>query len=128
MLVRREAASMRPRDDVLRVAAAAGGAHPQPSSSGQHRTVRQGGNVRHRLEGRRGDVGFGPSHRDGGNRTVNVEGGVGRNETLNVEGGVRGECRVMNRRAERWRTGLKGRDDVSELRRERRPDEPGKAP
>jgi hypothetical protein len=37
------------RDDVLRVAPAAGGAHPQPSPSGQHRTVRQGGNVWHRL-------------------------------------------------------------------------------
>jgi hypothetical protein len=37
------------RDDVLRVAAAAGGAHRQPSSSGQHRTMRQGGNVWHPL-------------------------------------------------------------------------------
>jgi hypothetical protein len=42
-------ASMCPRDDVLRVAAAAGGAHPKPNPSGQHRTMRQGGNVWHRL-------------------------------------------------------------------------------
>jgi hypothetical protein len=77
--------------------------------------MRQGANVRHRLGGGCGDVGFGPSHRNGGNRTLNVEGGVGR------------ECRVINRRAEGWRSGLKGPDDVSEVAREHRPDEPGKA-
>jgi hypothetical protein len=48
-LNRRESASMCPRDDVLPVAAALGGAHPQPSSFGQHLTMRQGGDIWHRL-------------------------------------------------------------------------------
>jgi hypothetical protein len=60
--------------------------------------------------------------------TLNVEGGIGRNENLNVERGVGRECRAINRRAEGWRSGLKGPDDVSEVEREHRPDEPRKAP
>jgi hypothetical protein len=39
---------------------------------------------------------------------------MGSDPTLNVEGGVGRECRVINRRAEGWRSGLKGPDDVSE--------------
>jgi hypothetical protein len=53
----------------------------------------------------------------GSDPTLNVERGVGRNETLNVQGGVGRECRVINRRAEGSRSGLKGPDDVSELAR-----------
>jgi hypothetical protein len=41
MLARREAVSMRPSDDELWVAAAAAGAHPQPSPSEQHHMVRR---------------------------------------------------------------------------------------
>jgi hypothetical protein len=64
----------------------------------------------------------------GSDPTLNVEGGGDKNETLNVEGGVGRECRVNNRREGGWRSGLKGPDDVSEVAREHRPDEPGKAP
>jgi hypothetical protein len=71
--VPRKAAWVRPGDDGLRAAAAAAGAHPQPSSSGQHRTMRQGGNVCHRLGDRRSNASFGPSHRDRGNRTLHEE-------------------------------------------------------
>jgi hypothetical protein len=46
----------------------------------------------------------------------------------NVEAGVGRGCRVINRRAEGWRSGLKEPDDVSEVAREHRPDEPGKGP
>jgi hypothetical protein len=53
---------------------------------------------------------------------------VGRNETLNVEGGVGRECRVINRRAEGWRSGSKGPDNASEVAREHGLYEPGKAP
>jgi hypothetical protein len=105
-------------DDVLRVAAAAGGAHRQPSPSGQRRTVRQGGNVWHRLGGTRRrrfrPVASGRRQSDaergiGSDPTLNVEGRVGGNETLNVGRGVGRERRVINRRAEGWRSGLKGR-------------------
>jgi hypothetical protein len=63
----------------------------------------------------------------GSDPTLNAEGGVRRNEILNVEAEVGRECRVINRRAEGWRSGLKGRT-TSAKERERRPDEPGKAP
>jgi hypothetical protein len=53
--------------------------------------------------------------------------GIGGGQTLHVEGRVGRDCRVMNRRAEGWRSGLKRPDDVSEGARQR-PDEPGKAP
>jgi hypothetical protein len=107
------------------------------SSSGQRRTMRQGGNAWHRLgrtrRSRFRPIASGRRQPDaergiGSDPTLNVERGVGRNETLNVEGGAEGESRVINRRAERWRSGLKGPDDVSEVAREHRPGEPGKAP
>jgi hypothetical protein len=100
-----------------------GRSHRQRSSSGQHRTMRQGGNVWHRSGGRRAtsfrpiasERGQSDAERGiGSDPTLNVEGGFGRNETLNVEGGVGRECRVISRRAERWRSGLKRPDDVSE--------------
>jgi hypothetical protein len=63
----------------------------------------------------------------GSDSTLNIERGVGMNEILNVEGGVGGKCRLMNR-AEGRRSGLKGRDNVSDGAREHRPDEREKAP
>ena len=57
-----------------------------PGSFGQHDSVEQSGNARHRSRSKRGDGGFGPSHRDGGNRTLKLEGRFGGNETSNIEG------------------------------------------
>jgi hypothetical protein len=62
-----------------------------------------------------------------GRRQSDAERGIGSDPPLTVEGGVGGECRLINRRAEGWRSGLKGSDDVSEVAREHRPDELGKA-
>jgi hypothetical protein len=53
----------------------------------------------------------------GSDSTLNVERRIRRNETLDVEAELGRECRVINRRAERWRGGLKGPDDVSEVAR-----------
>jgi hypothetical protein len=58
--------------------------------------VEQSGNARHRSRSKRGDGSFGSSHRDGGNRTLKLEGRFGGNEISNIEGRVRGECRVFN--------------------------------
>jgi hypothetical protein len=57
-----------------------------PGSFGQHDSVEQSGNARHRSRSKHGDGGFGPSHRDGGNRTLKLEGRFGGNETSNIEG------------------------------------------
>jgi hypothetical protein len=57
------------------------------------------------IRGRRGNVSFGPSHREFDNRIergididqlLNIERGVSGNETSNVEEGVRGESRALN--------------------------------
>jgi hypothetical protein len=63
-----------------------------------------------------------------GRRQSDAERGIGSDPTLTVQGGVGGECRVINRRAGGWRSGLKRQDDVSEVAREHRQGEPGKGP
>jgi hypothetical protein len=80
------------------------------------------------IGGRRDDVGFEKSHRDDGNRPLNVEGCVIGNETSNVEAEVGTGCRVINRlgkQAVETAEGLKLPDQVSEVAPEHHPDESG---
>jgi hypothetical protein len=93
----------------------------------RHHAVRYGDDLWYQSGGRGGDGSFGPSHRDGSNRTLTIEGEVGGNETSSVEGGVGRECRVMNQRAGGMAQWTAWPNGVREVMCEHRPDESGKS-
>jgi hypothetical protein len=97
ILVRYEAVLMHLRDDKLRVMEAAE-AHPHPSvvqAALPGVTERQS---MASIRGRRGNLILGPSCRDPGNRTLNIEGEVINNDISNGEALASDEYRVTNRR------------------------------